>query len=53
VLTGRNLWIHKDASFSGGDPEVNSWGAGNGGLGVYTFSAPTSRSFDCTLKFTF
>ncbi|MBW8685772.1 SusC/RagA family TonB-linked outer membrane protein [Chitinophaga rhizophila] len=53
VLTGRNLWIHKDASFTGGDPEVNSWGAGNGGLGVYTFSAPTARSFDCTLKFTF
>jgi TonB-linked SusC/RagA family outer membrane protein len=53
VLTGRNLWIHKDAGFSGGDPEVNSWGAGNAGLGVYTFSAPTSRSFDCTLKFTF
>ncbi|QHS61361.1 SusC/RagA family TonB-linked outer membrane protein [Chitinophaga agri] len=53
VLTGRNLWIHKDKSFTGGDPEVNSWGAGNGGLGVYTFSAPTSRSFDCTLKFTF
>ncbi|ACU57903.1 SusC/RagA family TonB-linked outer membrane protein [Chitinophaga pinensis] len=53
VLTGRNLWIHKDKTFTGGDPEVNSWGAGNGGLGVYTFSAPTARSFDCTLKFTF
>jgi TonB-linked SusC/RagA family outer membrane protein len=53
VLTGRNLWIHKAADFSGGDPEVNSWGNGNAGLGVYTFSAPTSRSFDCTLKITF
>jgi TonB-linked SusC/RagA family outer membrane protein len=53
VLTGRNLWIHKDAGFSGSDPEVNSWGAGNAGLGIYTFSAPTSRSFDCTLKLTF
>lgn len=53
VLTGRNLWIHKDAGFSGSDPEVNSWGAGNAGLGVYTFSAPTARSYDCTLKFTF
>ncbi|SFD28402.1 TonB-linked outer membrane protein, SusC/RagA family [Chitinophaga sp. CF118] len=53
VLTGRNLWIHKAADFTGGDPEVNSWGNQNSGLGVYTFSAPTSRSFDCTLRLTF
>ncbi|MVT06814.1 SusC/RagA family TonB-linked outer membrane protein [Chitinophaga tropicalis] len=53
VLTGRNLWIHKSSSFTGGDPEVNSWGNQNGGLGVYTFSAPTSRSYDCTIKLTF
>lgn len=53
VLTGRNLWIHKAADFTGGDPEVNSWGNHNSGLGIYTFSAPTSRSFDCTLRITF
>lgn len=53
VLTGRNLWIHKSSDFTGGDPEVNSWGNQNGGLGVYTFSAPTSRSYDCTIKITF
>lgn len=53
VLTGRNLWIHKSADFTGGDPEVNSWGNNNNGLGIYTFSAPTSRSYDCTLRLTF
>jgi TonB-linked SusC/RagA family outer membrane protein len=53
ILTGRNLWIHKAADFTGGDPEVNSWGNHNTGLGIYTFSAPTARSYNCTLRITF
>ncbi|WP_343669204.1 SusC/RagA family TonB-linked outer membrane protein [Chitinophaga sp.] len=53
VLTGRNLWIHKSSSFTGADPEANSWGNGNGSVGLYSFTAPTSRSYDCTIKLTF
>lgn len=53
ILTGRNLWIHKSSSFSGPDPEANSWGNSNSSLGLYSFTTPTSRSFDATLKITF
>lgn len=53
TFTGRNLWIHKSKDFTGSDPEVNSFGAGNGSIGTYSFSAPTARSFDCTLKIVF
>ncbi|MBP1651650.1 MAG: TonB-dependent receptor plug [Bacteroidetes bacterium] len=53
ILTGRNLWIHKASNFSGPDPEANSWGNGNSSLGLYSFTTPTSRSFDATIKITF
>jgi hypothetical protein len=54
TFTGRNLWIHKDAGFTGSDPESNStYGTSNGDLGVYTFGTPTSRSVGCSLKLTF
>lgn len=53
ALTGRNLWIHKSKDFTGSDPEVNSFGSGNGSIGTYSFSTPTARSFDCTLKIVF
>lgn len=51
TLTGRNLWIYAP-HFTGADPEVNSFGTGNGAIGVYTYSVPTSRSFNLTLNVT-
>jgi TonB-linked SusC/RagA family outer membrane protein len=50
-VTGRNLWIHAP-HFTGGDPEVSSFGAANGSQGIYSFSTPTSRSIDFNIKFT-
>jgi TonB-linked SusC/RagA family outer membrane protein len=50
-VTGRNLWIHAP-HFTGGDPEVSSFGSSNGSQGIYSFSTPTSRSIDFNLKFT-
>lgn len=50
-ITGRNLWIYSP-HFTGGDPEVSSFGSSNGSQGIYSFSTPTSRSFDFSLKLT-
>jgi TonB-linked SusC/RagA family outer membrane protein len=50
-VTGRNLWIYAP-HFTGGDPEVSSFGSSNGSQGIYSFSTPTSRSIDFTLKLT-
>ncbi|MES2893267.1 MAG: SusC/RagA family TonB-linked outer membrane protein [Bacteroidota bacterium] len=52
TVTGRNLWIHSP-NFTGADPEVSSWGTGNGDVGVYAFSSPTSRSVNFSLKLGF
>lgn len=52
VVTGRNLWIHSP-HFTGGDPEVSSYGSANGNQGVYAFSTPTTRAFNFSLKLTF
>lgn len=52
ILTGRNLWIHSP-HFTGADPEVSSFGASNGSQGLYSFSTPTSRSFNLTLRLGF
>jgi TonB-linked SusC/RagA family outer membrane protein len=49
TVTGRNLWIHSP-HFTGGDPENNSFGSSNGSLGLYSFSTPTPRSFNISLK---
>jgi len=51
-VTGRNLWIYAP-HFTGGDPEVNSYGTGNGVQGIYSFSTPTSRSVDFSVKLGF
>jgi TonB-linked SusC/RagA family outer membrane protein len=48
-VTGRNLWIYAP-HFTGGDPEVSSFGSSNGSQGIYSFSTPTSRSIDFSLK---
>ncbi|MBO9201542.1 MULTISPECIES: SusC/RagA family TonB-linked outer membrane protein [Niastella] len=49
TVTGRNLWIHSP-HFTGGDPETNSFGSSNGSLGIYSFSTPTARSVNISLK---
>lgn len=51
-LTARNLWIYSP-HFTGADPEVSSYGTGNGDQGIYAFSTPTSRSFNVSLKLSF
>lgn len=51
-VTGRNLWIYAP-HFTGGDPEVSSFGSSNGSQGIYSFSTPTSRSVDFSVKLTF
>lgn len=50
--TGRNLWIYAP-NFTGSDPEVSSYGSGNGSQGVYAYSVPTSRSYNFTLSVNF
>ncbi|HEY1212920.1 MAG TPA: TonB-dependent receptor, partial [Bryobacteraceae bacterium] len=52
TLTGRNLFIYKP-NFTGSDPEVSSYGTGNGSQGVYGNTVPTSRSFNLTLNVVF
>jgi TonB-linked SusC/RagA family outer membrane protein len=50
-VTGRNLWIYAP-HFTGGDPEVSSFGSSNSSQGLFSFSIPTSRSIDFSLKLT-
>lgn len=52
TVTGRNLWIYAP-HFTGGDPEVSSFGSSNGSQGIYSFSTPTSRSYNFSLKLSF
>jgi TonB-linked SusC/RagA family outer membrane protein len=49
IITGRNLWIHSP-NFTGADPEVSTYGSANDQVGVYSFSTPTSRSINFTLR---
>ncbi|HOA39303.1 MAG TPA: hypothetical protein PKJ36_12925, partial [Flavihumibacter sp.] len=51
-VTGRNLWIYSP-HFTGADPEVSSFGSSNGSQGIYSFSTPTSRSINFSLKVSF
>ncbi len=52
TVTGRNLWVYKP-HFTGPDPEVNSFGSGNGSIGMYAYSTPTTRSILFSLKVSF
>lgn len=52
VVSGRNLWIYSP-HFTGADPEVSSFGSSNSSQGIYSFSGPTSRSINFSLKATF
>lgn len=49
IVTGKNLIIWK-GNFTGGDPEVNSWGGQNNNVGNYSYSTPTNRTVDFTLR---
>lgn len=49
IVTGRNLWIYSP-HFTGADPEVSSFGTSNISQGMYSFSTPTSRSVNFTLR---
>ena len=49
VVTGKNLIIWK-GNFTGGDPETNSWGSGNSSIGDYSYSTPSNRTVDFTLR---
>jgi len=52
-ISGRNLWIYAP-HFTGGDPEAGSYGSDNNTVqGIYSFSTPTSRSFNVTLRCSF
>lgn len=52
AVTGRNLWIHSP-HFTGGDPETSPFGSNNSSQGIYSFSTPTSRSINFSLKASF
>lgn len=52
AVTARNLWIYSP-HFTGADPEVSSYGSANGNQGIYSFSTPTSRSYNFSLKVSF
>ncbi|MBZ5858907.1 SusC/RagA family TonB-linked outer membrane protein [Flavihumibacter profundi] len=51
-VTGRNLWIYAP-HFTGGDPEVSSFGSSNGSQGLYSFSTPTSKSVNFSVRVSF
>ncbi len=54
TVTGRNLWIHHDAGFTGSDPEsTNSYGVAQGNTGLYAYAPPTSKSIGVSVKLTF
>ncbi|HEY0609654.1 MAG TPA: SusC/RagA family TonB-linked outer membrane protein [Chitinophaga sp.] len=52
AVTGRNLWIYSP-HFTGGDPETSPFGSNNSSQGIYSFSTPTSRSINFSLKASF
>ncbi|GAO42129.1 SusC/RagA family TonB-linked outer membrane protein [Flavihumibacter petaseus] len=52
TVSGRNLWIYSP-HFTGADPEVSSFGSSNGSQGIYSFSTPTSRSVNFSLRISF
>ncbi|WP_299431283.1 SusC/RagA family TonB-linked outer membrane protein [uncultured Maribacter sp.] len=51
-LSGRNLWIKTDDSFTGSDPELSLYGSGNG-QGITNFQIPSNKSYSLTLNLSF
>lgn len=51
-LTGRNLWMKTDDSFTGADPEGSLAGSGNG-QGIINYMMPSTKTYTIGLKLTF
>ncbi len=51
-ISGRNLWIKTDDSFTGSDPELSLYGSGNG-QGITNFQIPSNKSYSLTLNLSF
>jgi TonB-linked SusC/RagA family outer membrane protein len=52
VLTGRNLWMKTDKSFTGSDPELSLYGSNNG-QGFLNYQMPASKSYSVSLNIIF
>jgi hypothetical protein len=52
MITGRNLWLKTDKSFTGSDPEQSLYGSSNG-QGLINFQTPSTKSYNLGLKVTF
>lgn len=52
-LAGRNLWWHRASGFTGSDPELSTYGAGDNTGGFFHYVSPSTRSYNATLKITF
>jgi len=51
-VSGRNLWMKTDDSFTGSDPEQSLYGSGNG-QGFLSFNMPSTKGWNITLNLTF
>jgi outer membrane receptor protein involved in Fe transport len=51
TVSGRNLWLKTDSSFTGSDPENSLYGSGNG-QGLSNFAVPSTKSINFALKLT-
>ena len=52
TVSGRNLWLKTDDSFTGSDPENSLYGSGNG-QGLSNFAVPSTKSINFSLRLTF
>ncbi|OFX60291.1 MAG: hypothetical protein A2066_02190 [Bacteroidetes bacterium GWB2_41_8] len=51
MVSGRNLWLKTDDSFTGSDPENSLYGSGNG-QGLSNYAVPSTKSINFSLKLT-
>jgi TonB-linked SusC/RagA family outer membrane protein len=51
-VSGRNLWLKTDESFTGSDPEQSLYGSSNG-QGLINFQVPSTKSYSFGIKVTF
>ena len=50
-VSGRNLWLKTDKSFTGSDPENSLYGSGNG-QGLSNYAVPSTKSINFSLRLT-
>lgn len=50
-VSGRNLWLKKDDSFTGSDPENSLYGSANG-QGLSNYAVPSTKSINFSLRLT-